>query len=1134
MMKIRRLVLRNLLFFWRTNLAVVAGTATAVAVLSGALLVGESVRGTLRSLVLQRVGNTDYALSGPRLFREDLAGAIESHDEFRKGFSAACPLITLEGIVIHEKTGLRAQKVKVYGVDDRFWKFHGREQITGPEAREAMPGESLARELSAQTGDTLLLRVDRQQSVPKESLFGRREESGRALRLTCHRILASEDLGEFSLRPGQQETLSIFVSLRQLQRDLQMDKRINAILFSSALSGDHSLTLGRILREQYTLQDLGFKFRLVEGHNILSVESDRILLEARMTQAALEAAPESGMDASSIYTYLANSIQFRDRSIPYSVITAAELFQGSLREIRVMEGAGASKQDNGAGNSIWLNEWAQRDLGASLGDQITVEYYRWEDEGRLTTTRSDFRLAGILAIEGSIIEGAFAPDFPGITEAQSLSDWDPPFPLDLKRIRPKDEEYWDRYKAMPKAFVGLVKGQELWSTRFGKHTSIRLTPRAGTNLNENVLAYLKGLHARLDPLQLGFALDPVKAQGLEASRGATDFGQYFLYFSFFLIGAALLLALLFFKLGVEQRLKEIGTLQATGFSRGAIRNIFLFEAALLSVLAALIGLLGSMAYTSFLIFGLEKWGNGALGTQALRLHLSWLPFTVGGAGGVFVALLAASWTIRELRHNSPRALLANILESRPSQIRRKRGLQIVSLAAFFLGLLLAAGGFFGIVNQELGFFGAGSLLLAALLSGIALRLRRRRRTRRYGRGWAAAFRLGLQYTGYRSGRSLLCVALIASATFVIVSVEAFRQDPERISLARDSGTGGFALFAESVLPWVHDLNSPEGLEAMNLSPQAISTLEGVHFSPFRLRPGDDASCLNLYTPRQPRILGAVRNFLESGRFSFQDSLAKFPQERQNPWLLLDKSLEDGSVPAIGDANTIRYILHLEVGKELIVQGNDGKAVRLRLVGSLQNSILQGELVISEENFLRHFPEQQGYRVVLADVAPEKSAALTRVLEEDLSDFGLDVTDSRKRLAAYLRVENAYLSTFQFLGGLGLVLGTIGLASILMRNVLERRSELTLLRAVGFRRSLLSWLVLSENIVLIVFGLAAGTACALVAVAPALVSRGGSVPIASLGLVLGGVLMVGLAASFLATLAALPQRSTNLSAFQSLR
>jgi ABC-type antimicrobial peptide transport system permease subunit len=1133
-MKIKRLVFRNLRFFWRTNLAVVAGTATAVAVLSGALLVGESVRGTLRSLVLQRVGNTDYALSSPRLFREDLAGAIESHDEFRKGFNAACPLITLEGIVIHEKTGLRAQKVKVYGVDDRFWRFHGREQIRGPDSRDAMPGASLARELSAQTGDTLLLRIDNQQSIPKESLFGRREEPGRTVRLTCQRILAAEDVGEFSLRPGQQENFSIFISLRQLQRDLQMDKRINAILFSSALAGDHSLTLERILKEQYTLQDLGFKLRLMEAHNLLSVESERILLEAPMAQAALEAAPESGMEASSIYTYLANSIQFHTRSIPYSVITAAELFQGSLREIQVIGETGASRQDNIAGDSIWLNEWAQRDLGVSVGDPITVEYYRWEDQGRLTTQRADFRVAGILAVQGIITQGAFAPDFPGITEAESLSDWDPPFPMDLKRIRRKDEEYWDRYKAMPKAFVGLVKGQELWSTRFGKHTSIRLTPKAGTNLKDNVLAYLKDLHARLDPLQLGFALDQVKAQGLAASRGATDFGQYFLYFSFFLIGAAILLALLFFKLGVEQRLKEIGTLEATGFSRETIRNIFLFEAVLLSVLAALIGLVGAMAYTSLLIFGLEKWGSGALGTQALRLHLSWLPFTVGGAGGILVALLAAAWTIRELRHNSPRGLLANILESRPAQMRRKRGLQIVSLAGFSLGLLLAAGGFFGIVNQELGFFGAGSLLLAALLSGLALGLRRQRKTRRYGRGWLGAFRLGLQYTGYRPGRSLLCVALIASATFVIVSVEAFRQDPERISLARDSGTGGFALFAESVLPWVHDLNSSEGLQAMNLSLQAISSLEGVHFSPFRLRPGDDASCLNLYSPRQPRILGAMRDFLQSGRFSFQDSLAESSEEKQNPWLLLNKSLEGGSVPAIGDANTIRYILHLQVGKELVVQGDGGKPVRLRLVGALHNSILQGELVISEENFLRHFPEQQGYRVALVDVAPEKSAALTPLLEEELSDFGFDVTDSRKRLASYLQVENTYLSTFQFLGGLGLVLGTIGLASILMRNVLERRSELTLLRAVGFRRSVLSWLVLSENIALIVFGLAAGTGCALVAVAPALASRGGSVPIASLGLVLGCVLMVGLAASLLATLAALPRRSTNLRAFESLR
>ena len=75
-----------------------------------------------------------------------------------------------------------------------------------------------------------------------------------------------------------------------------------------------------------------------------------------------------------------------------------------------------------------------------------------------------------------------------------------------------------------------------------------------------------------------------------------------------------------------------------------------------------------------------------------------------------------------------------------------------------------------------------------------------------------------------------------------------------------------------------------------------------------------------------------------------------------------------------------------------------------------------------------------------------------------------------RLAAFHRVENSYLETFRALGALGLLLGTVGLAAVLMRNVLERRRELALLRAVGYRPRHLAVMVLAENLFLLVVGL----------------------------------------------------------------
>ena len=78
--------------------------------------------------------------------------------------------------------------------------------------------------------------------------------------------------------------------------------------------------------------------------------------------------------------------------------------------------------------------------------------------------------------------------------------------------------------------------------------------------------------------------------------------------------------------------------------------------------------------------------------------------------------------------------------------------------------------------------------------------------------------------------------------------------------------------------------------------------------PFRLRPGDDTSCLNLYQPRRPRILAPPATFLRSAHFPFQGA-----SEQTNPWLLLESKLAGGAIPAIADANSMTYVLHRKLG-----------------------------------------------------------------------------------------------------------------------------------------------------------------------------------------------------------------------------
>ena len=128
---------------------------------------------------------------------------------------------------------------------------------------------------------------------------------------------------------------------------------------------------------------------------------------------------------------------------------------------------------------------------------------------------------------------------------------------------------------------------------------------------------------------------------------------------------------------------------------------------------------------------------------------------------------------------------------------------------------------------------------------------------------------------------------------------------------------------------------------------------------------------------------------------------------------------------------------------------------------------------------------------------------------------------KERLAEFHRVENTYLSTFQTLGGLGLLVGTVGLAAVLLRNVLERQRELALLGAVGYGRLHIFTIVVAENLLLLAWGLAIGTVCAVMAIAPAVSERGGRLPATAAGaLLLVAVSIAGLLSSVVATRVAL--------------
>ncbi len=980
-MTLGRLALRGLTHYWRTNLATVLGLAVASGVLAGAIAVGDSVRISLRELAMARIGQTSHAVVSNGFFREDLGGGA--------------PVIAMEGVVTHDPSGRRASKVAVYGADARFFEFHriGRQP---PKGSEVWLSPALADELQAGENDQMLVRMPRVSAIPTESLHGAKDDPGRTIRGRFAGVVPATGMGEFSLRPTQGDVRAVFVPLARLQRELDVRNRVNTILLAEAVD----------LQSQYRLEDVGLHLR---GRML---ESDSIIFP----DPTVEAVKRVDATAQPILTYLGNSFKANGREVPYSLIAAMD------------------HPDLPDDNSVVLNEWMRKELAAKVGDTVEIAYYLWDPSGRLLTKSASFRISGFTPVDPTDKE--LAPTYPGISGAENMSDWDPPFPMDLKKIRPQDEAYWNQYRATPKAYIRLAAGQKLWRTRYGAVTSIRVPN--GFDLSK--------LRSSLDPTAAGLTQIPVREQALAASGGSTDFGEYFLYFSFFLIVSAILLAGLFFRFGLEQRAAEIATLRAVGFRGGLLRRLYLTEGVVLALAGGLLGMLGAAVYGGLILTGLGTWWVDAVGTRELQFHLTPGAMLAAPLAGLIIGPLVIWLSLRAVLRRSVR-----------DTALPRRGL------GWLWGAMLAGAGLTLLfVGGPGGFFGAGALLLAGSLFGLSWWLR----------GTPGAVKsiaaLGVRYTAHHPGRSVLCVALIASSAFLVVSVEAFR---------RDSSTGlpGWRFYGETAIPVYHDPNTPAGREALNLG--AAPTAK---WQPMRLRPGDDASCLNLYAPRNPRVLGAL-----SGNLPAQT---------------------DGTIPAAVDANTLQYVLHKKLGDTVEVGG-----AKLKIVEALHDSIFQSEILISDADFQRAFPDEGGFRVFLVETESANEGAL----ESALSDYGLDLQTTAARLAGFHRVENTYLSTFQSLGGLGLVLGTVGLAAILLRNVLERRRQLALLRAVGFGESALLRMTFAESVFLLAAGLAVGVVCALITVVPTVSERGGSVPFRSVLLLIVAVFVTGAVSALLA-------------------
>lgn len=1019
-----RLIARGAVFHWRLHLGILLGCLLASAVLTGALLVGDSVDHTLTNIALQRLGDARFALDrGAGFFQEALAGAMG-----RETTAPVAAVLRLRGMALADDPGAgQVNRVQVLGVDDAFWKFAAGAQ---PAAGEAVVNEKLASALGLEPGDALSLRVENPDLLSRDApLSSRTEDRTVRTRLTVMRVAPDDALGRFNLAAEQRAPYNVFVPREWLQSRVDLPGKANVLLVGDG--PDPAAALARA----WTPAHLGLRVRTVGG--VPQLETDAVFFGPETARAAMAIPGAEGT-----LTYLVNTFSHGDQLTPYSFVVAGPAPPGMPED------------------GIVVNRWLADALSLAAGDTVTMRYAVLTPANRFEEHTRDFTVHAIREMEDLAEERARMPRFPGLSDVESCADWDVGMPMDEDLLKDEaNEAYWDTYRETPKAFISLAAGQAMWGSRFGALSSVRYPGAAEADI-------LPALRTAMDPAAAGLALRPVREEALQAVAKAIPFGGLFLGMSFFLIIAAFVFIGLLFVLGAQQRAGEMGILMALGFRLGQVRLLFLTEAGLIALVGSALGAVAGMAYTGALLWALARFWQGALANAAIDYHANTFTVLCGGmasfAGAVVTAAIA---TWRQLQHRPYTLLTADFrIAARPRAKAGWIGLAL-PLAGVVLALALAGAVVMAGAEHVVGpFFGVGALLLLALLGFVRAGLRR---LDAGARGLSLAG-LATRNLARRRARSLGVVALLASGCFLVFAVASMKEDVTANADQRTSGTGGFAIFAESTL----GLLEPPTPDAVGI----------------KVRDGDDASCLNLNRAQSPRLLGVdPERLAELGAFAPKDV-----------WSLLDGAPVDGAVPAlVGDSDTAMWGLQKKTdpvqGDTLAYLDGAGQPFKVKLVGKLpmRLSVFQGSVLISQQHFTRLFPGEEGHRMFLIDAAPEDVGSMIAALDRDHAREGLDAQPAVDRLREFYEVESTYLAMFLVLGALGMAVGTAGMGVVVLRNLVERRAEVGMLTAVGFGRRALGALLFWEHAALLLVGMAVGILSAGVAILPAMIASASS-------------------------------------------
>ena len=593
-MNIQNLIIRNISKYKSFYRLIAVAVVVAVAVITGSLVVGDSVRSTLVKRVDERLGNTEtiifskYSYLNYKILENSLL-----KDNSRG-------ILLLNGFV---SVSGKLTPVMVWGVDDLEIE-RGKTKINS----------ALYNEIKAEKN--IVLRLPSAGMVPLGSMFVT-DTYTTSLRLELDTIISVEQGGNLNLKNEQTIPLNIFVNREELAETMGISGKINVILSDKIISKEDFASSWN-----YKLSGLNVETK----NEATTITSDRIFIQNKVVETLCDST------SNRIYTYLANSInvhkafifyietcgEISERThidaniIPYSFITAVDFYKGKKLK----------------SDEIILSDYAVQRLNKRLNvgqnDNISINYFVSKQLKTLVEDSVFLKVGKIIPIKDLQADKTLSAEFPGLSNVERCTDWNSDLPINMNLITDEDEDFWKKYKNTPKAIVPYSTLAPRWENAFGSATALQITDTSRLN----------DLSYEMFDIQLIYP----REAGITAAKSGVDFSSLFLSLGFFIIISAAMLMLVPLSEMLFRRRNELDLLKATGFSNKRIARLLLRESTPIVLVSAIVGVIVGLLYTYLVLFLLGNVWKGATHTDGFRVYPDLMTIAIGMSIGIVFSL----------------------------------------------------------------------------------------------------------------------------------------------------------------------------------------------------------------------------------------------------------------------------------------------------------------------------------------------------------------------------------------------------------------------------------------------------------------------------------------------------------------